>query len=229
MSSFSERFKRARERAGLSVADIAARCGVSGQAVYNWENGSAPRSADRMKKLADVLGVPQSWLAFGQGELPPSPVHSFSPGDTPPEGFVAIPEYKVTFAAGSENGEPTWEETHETEETWYRSSFFKRHGIDPRRCRRVRVVGDSMEPFLFAGDRVLIEEEPDPSSVAIEDGAVYVINLEGDCRIKRLARIKGGIRVISDNAEKYPPEDYVGDEADRIRIYGRVYEVSRMI
>ena len=216
------------KKKGITQRELAARMKLTPSAVNQWMTGRSTLTLDRARELAVILGVP--FLTLISEDQPGGEVHAFVPGEEePPEGFVSIPEYKVTFAAGGTNGEPTWEDVHDAEEAWYRESFFKRHRIDASRCKRVRVVGDSMAPTLVSGDRVLIEEERDPSSVSIEDGAIYVINLDGDCRIKRLARIKDGIRVISDNAEKYPPEDYVGEDADRIRIYGRVYEVNRMM
>ena len=39
--SFAKRFEEARERAGLSVASLSKRLGVSPQSVYLWQQGSA--------------------------------------------------------------------------------------------------------------------------------------------------------------------------------------------
>lgn len=68
MNSFSERFKQARERSGLSLAKIAERVGVSTQAVWNYENrpdGSV--STELLFPVADALGVDARWLATGHG------------------------------------------------------------------------------------------------------------------------------------------------------------------
>lgn len=56
---------------------------------------------------------------------------------------------------------------------------------------------------------------------------VYVISIDGARKIKRLSTLKDGVRIISDNESRYPAEDFRGDECDRVRIYGRVIEVTR--
>lgn len=229
--TFAERLNVCMLKKGLNSTELGKRVGVARQTVSFWKSGRNLPSRALIPQIAELLDTSAEWLLSGKESNGPE-VRAFLPGEkTPPPGFVSVPEYRVTFAAGGPNGEPTWEEVHEAEESWYRASFFERRGIRPERCKRVRVTGDSMEPFLFSGDRVLIEEELShrPGDVKIEDGAIYVVNIEGDCRVKRLAKIKNGIRVISDNAEKYPPEDYVNEEADRILIYGRVHEVCRSL
>ena len=87
-----------------------------------------------------------------------------------------------------------------------------------------------MEPSICSGDRVLWVMEPDPQvgCVSITDGAVYVISVGGEMRVKRLANTKDGIIIKSDNPE-YPPEKYLREECDQVRIYGRVIEVTRSI
>ena len=47
----------ARERAGISQDDLAAKMKVSRQTVSRWETGSARPSADNLAKLSQLLGV----------------------------------------------------------------------------------------------------------------------------------------------------------------------------
>lgn len=47
----AERFRRARERAGLSKAACAVRLGVSRQAIQNFERGSWPISPARLAEV----------------------------------------------------------------------------------------------------------------------------------------------------------------------------------
>lgn len=65
-------------------------------------------------------------------------------------------------------------------------------------------------------------------SVRIDDVCIYVLCIEGTCKIKRLSRIKNGLMVISDNP-KYAPETYTGEECNRIFVYGRVLEINRSL
>jgi len=70
VNTFAKRFKLAREHAGLSLAKVSERIGVSTQAAWNYENrpdGSV--SVDLLFPLADALGVEARWLATGDGEM----------------------------------------------------------------------------------------------------------------------------------------------------------------
>ena len=108
--------------------------------------------------------------------------------------------------------------------------FFQQRHLNPDHCKRAKVTGDSMEPFIYGGDTVLFSEvaDPRPACVTICDGKIYVLSVDGKLKIKRLASIKDGISVRSDNLD-YKPEDYTGDELSRLRIYGQVLEVSRSL
>ncbi|WP_279005947.1 helix-turn-helix domain-containing protein, partial [Sutterella wadsworthensis] len=68
MSNFANRFKQARINAGVSIASIAKEMGISVQSVYGWAEGSIPK-AERIERLAELLGVSLQWLAFGEGEI----------------------------------------------------------------------------------------------------------------------------------------------------------------
>lgn len=91
-------------------------------------------------------------------------------------------------------------------------------GATPGRLVVLPVEGDSMEPTLSAGDRVLV----DLDSRAPKDGAIYVLD-EGFGPIVKRARYLAGtdpleIEIISDNPRLSP----IRRPADSIRIVGRV-------
>ena len=78
----------------------------------------------------------------------------------------------------------------------------------------VRIVGDSMEPTLHAGDIVLI----DHTKNYISGNSIYAISIDDEIFIKRLQLIsKTQIQVISDN-NKYPP--YI-THPDNLKINGK--------
>ena len=230
-SSVTERIKSLIDRkSGKTQAALARYCGVSTSAVSQWLSGGGI-DEENVLKSARFFGVSYEWLKTGAGARGDGSVCSFVPGeDSPPAGFVAISEYRLRLGCGEHSGIPEWEEVHDTEDAWYRESFFRKKGVSPDRCRRAKVNGDSMEPSICSGDRVLWVMEPDPQvgCVSITDGAVYVISVGGEMRVKRLANTKDGIIIKSDNPE-YPPEKYLREECDQVRIYGRVIEVTRSI
>ncbi len=70
MITFSDRFKRARERSGLSQVKLAEQIGVSTQAVWNYENRpDGGVAVDLLFPIADLLNVEARWLATGDGVM----------------------------------------------------------------------------------------------------------------------------------------------------------------
>lgn len=227
MNSITERIKsRLDKDKGLTQAGLARFCKVSSAAVSHWMKGEGIDYRNILK-IAEYLNVSPKWLETGEGEI-----KTYCAGEEePPTGVIAIPEYELRFTAGG-NGtnEPEWEAVHTSRPVWYEIADLQKYGVRPESCRRARVTGESMEPTLCSGDRVLWAEEPDPrfGNVRIDDGCIYVLCIEGTCKIKRLSRIKNGLMVISDNP-KYSPETYIGEECNQIYIYGRVLEINRSL
>ena len=225
MSDIAERIKSRLDRSrGLTQASLARFCGVSTGAVSQWISGGGIDQRN-IAKIAQFLEVSPKWLQTGEGEIKTYCGNE----ETPPAGVIAIPEYELRFSAGGNGAdEPEWEVVNSSRPVWYDIAELRQYGVNPERCKRARVTGDSMEPTLSAGDIVLWAEEVDSrvGCVHILDGCIYVMSIEGTCKIKRLSRIKGGISVISDNP-RYSIEIYKGDECDNIRIYGRVLEFKR--
>ena len=78
--------------------------------------------------------------------------------------------------------------------------FLKDIGANIDKTERIFAHGDSMEPTIQGGDRLLV----DLSKKDIHDGKVYCIRFEGELYAKRLQLLPPNIvRVISDNYQKY--------------------------
>ena len=69
----SYRFREAREKAGLSAAEVGRRIGVSQPAVTQWETGSKVPSVEMLCKLADLYCVPTDYL-LGR-DIPVESIH----------------------------------------------------------------------------------------------------------------------------------------------------------
>ena len=54
---FAERLRTLREKAGLSVEELAEKTGVSIATLYSWENASRSPVNDDMLKVAETLGI----------------------------------------------------------------------------------------------------------------------------------------------------------------------------
>ncbi|RYH02824.1 S24 family peptidase [Salipiger sp. IMCC34102] len=74
-----------------------------------------------------------------------------------------------------------------------------------------------VSPLIRDGDLILLNQHRGD----LVSGEVYgLVDTEGDVRVKRLAKIEGGLLLQSDNTD-HPPETRSGEDANRIRIIGR--------
>lgn len=214
--------------AGLTQAALARFCDVSTAAVAKWCN-QGMISPYNLIQAAKFFNVSSDWLATGQGAKEISArVRSCLPTEEKaPPGVVTIPVYKLVLSAGPGH-EPDWEELTDCEPMWFPKTFFIEKRVNPDVCKVAEVIGDSMEPTLSRGDKLLWAEERDrrPATVPIIDGHIYVLAVDGQYKVKRLRKIKDGLLVSSDNPA-YPPERYIKEECDRIQIFGRALHASR--
>ena len=86
----------------------------------------------------------------------------------------------------------------------------------------LRVDGDSMQPKICEGDRVLVHIQP-----SIDSGryAVVVIDNENGV-VKKVEYTANSITLISENPY-YPPRKFIGAEVQRISVIGLVTKVVR--
>ena len=142
--------------------------------------------------------------------------------DKLPAGFVQIPEYKICFGAG-EAEEPTYEEIQDCVPAYFRSSFFSDRGINPKNCRRFKVIGDSMIPLINSGDYITVDCTPKDY---LENNQIYALVFDHSLRVKRLIKSFKTLTIRSDNPI-YPDEVLTLEEAAQmIHIIGKVIERS---
>ena len=68
MATLSERITEAIDSSGISVADVAAACGISPQAVYDWMNSSTKElMGENLVELAAITGFEARWIAKESG------------------------------------------------------------------------------------------------------------------------------------------------------------------
>ncbi|WP_299142155.1 S24 family peptidase [uncultured Vibrio sp.] len=167
------------------------------------------------KELAEFLGIApnsiQSWRVRGK-----IPGHIYDRLNITPQGeVISLRLYDVAASAGT-GSLVEYEPSREIELS---ESLRRILGItNPINARLLHVQGDSMIPTLQDGSLIAIESIDN----FINDG-IYVFNWDEELFIKRLQRIKEGVRVMSDN-NKYEPWEITKDEMqDRdFAILGRV-------
>lgn len=175
------------------------------------------------RKLEELAGLPPLYFDQAAGaEAPNTGIRVLHPDDPLPEDVVLVPEWRIEFAAG--NGrQAVFEIVEETEPANYRLSWFQKERINPAHVRRVRVTGDSQEPFLYDGDVVLINLD----ETQVVDAKLYAIRYDDDLRIKFLFKKLDGTLILRSVNAAYPDEEVSPDLAnEHISIIGRVRDKS---
>lgn len=165
---------------------------------------------DRLPVQSDdltKLGV--STLRPFSGEVPGSSPDIDTSAGAGPGGLPApsvLPSGEVVYSADAVRGEILMPD--------YLLSEFTR--AKAPRVHWIKVRGDSMEPTLLPGERVMV----DTTDQKFGQGGVFVIrDPDGEILVKRLRKLKDGeIELVSDNP-KQPPMVH---RADEIGILGRV-------
>ena len=146
------------------------------------QRGSPRRLADDdIVTLADHFGVEASLLG----------------GAAPAGDLVAIPYLSVRASAGrglSAEGEAVIR----TEP--FARSLLRDAGIAPADASMIAAEGESMEPTILSGDRLLV----DRAERMVRDGSIYVVRYDQALSVKRLERDGAALRLVSDNPA-FPP------------------------
>jgi len=218
----SSRLRLAVGRAGGNKA-VAERSGIPLSTLTTYLAGRDMK-AMAAAKLAKTCGVSLDWLLIGADGANSLPQMSQSQTIAAPAmpDVVEIPYYDVEASAGfgrlATNAPPP-------EKFPLARRIFADLGISPAHTIIIRVAGDSMEPTLKSGDRIIVST----ARGGMLDGINVMVSY-GQLMVKRLATTPTGmISVISDNKE-YRSEDvsitkfHFGppEHDDQISIIGRV-------
>lgn len=171
-------------------------------------------SATRLQRLAEVLGCTLAYLTGETDALVDGAAStSFD--------LVSINEHDVRLSAGP----GALIETEDVRNVWRAPRAFIQTelGVNPANLTMVQVHGDSMEPTLRSGDRVIIDHSDTnparPGIYAIWDGDATVV--------KRLERVPYSdppmIVLISDNPNHNPYTVH----AELVNVIGRVVWYGR--
>lgn len=223
LSTVGKRIKFALTHAGKSQADLSKYVGIKTATVSQWCSDKVKAlKSDNALKVSRFLGVNYDWLVTGRGAPFGENVESV-PDDVIPEGYVQIKEYALKCSAGA-GTTPTFDEINETKPVTYQQSFFRSLGVNPLKCKRFTVDGDSMVPTLYPEDKILVNTA---DNYEIENNKVYAIVIRDEVRVKRLIRkINGDVVIRSDN-HAYPDEVIEHDDENvYFAIIGRVIEKS---
>ncbi|MDT8327337.1 MAG: helix-turn-helix domain-containing protein [Roseovarius sp.] len=80
-TTFGDRVAGARERTGMTQAEMAKRLGVKLKTLKGWEDDLSEPRANKLSMMAGLLNVSLLWLLSGEGEGPDGPAS----GDLSPD------------------------------------------------------------------------------------------------------------------------------------------------
>lgn len=211
--------------AQINGKELSVITGLTTAAISQYKTGKIlTLNAMAAQKIADALGVNVEWLVTGEGNMIKPNIISLDNADSDklPAGFVQIPEYKICFGAG-EAEEPTYEEIQDCVPAYFRSTFFSDRGINPKNCKRFKVIGDSMIPLINDGDYITVDCTPKDY---IENNQIYALVFDHSLRIKRLIKSFKSLTIRSDNPIYSDEVLTLEEAAQMIHIIGKVIERS---
>ena len=214
MKTLADRLKSAREKAGLSQAQLGEKIGLSQQSVAKIENGETQQPR-KIKEIAFALGVTQRWLQLGADgsrrseEIESNAVRSIAEHDC--ENKYRIEVLDLTLSAG-----PGAYMLSEFVEVLAAIEFTTEHAralFGSRQSNDVKVMtidGDSMYPTIKSGDRLFF----DVSVREFKTDGVYAFVYGKTFHVKRLQMQGVKLAVLSDNPhlEKWFIEEGTEDQ-----------------
>lgn len=198
-----------------SKSAFAKRCGFSVGALATYLNGSMP-AADKAMRIADICDVRLEWLIVGEGPKEPE-------GGSP-EGVSVVPRYDVSLATGHGS---FVERAPLLDHIPFTDAFLRRKlgrsSTDGLVMLDAR--GDSMEPTIEDGDLVMVDMHDD----RLREGLIAFV-LDDAAYLKRIRPLfEGGVEIISDNSDVYPPQRLDQEQMNRLQMIGRVRWVGKVI
>lgn len=129
--------------------------------------------------------------------------------------FARIPRYEAQLAAGpgAQNGDNL-----PISSLAFRVDWLSKIGVNPKHCCIVNVVGDSMEPTLYDGDLVMIDQQVRQFR---SNRLFAFVNADGDAQVKRVTVHPEALALNSDN-RNYEPQLLSKVDADQLTVIGQV-------
>ena len=185
---FKEKLSNEMSLKDINISQLAKQTGISNSTISSIFNKDASPSVDNASKIATALGVSLEYLATGKKSTP-AELASVVSKDT-----LNIPFYgdvPVSAGGGSVAMNEGITEYLPFNKSWVKQKIGISEGL-----RAFPVTGDSMYPTYRSGDTVVCVD----TDGEFKGDAIYIISLDGDIMIKRLAKSPQGIlHIISDN------------------------------
>jgi repressor LexA len=200
---FAYNLKTNIEQRGLTVKEWAKRIGVAYTTAIDWVNAKTYPRIEKIDKIADYFGVDKSDL--------------IEPKTNKPSNLIPIKKlewHRIPVIGTIACGDPIDAEQNIVD-------YLELPGHLPDGAFALICEGDSMEPGLQDGDRVVIEPTPN-----VEDGEVAAVLVDGDTKatLKKVRHVGDTIWLMPTNPAYSP---IVLDKDHPGRILGKKIQMIR--
>ncbi|MBF0408123.1 MAG: helix-turn-helix domain-containing protein [Candidatus Riflebacteria bacterium] len=189
----------------FSQSELARQMGVARSTISQYVLGKTEPNFETIKKIASFFDVQPGYFLDDDPDVP--------------EGWVKVPVIGRVPAGIA----------IEAIEEFEGEMLVPAHEYKPGQTFGLRVVGDSMEPSILAGDCVIVDRLNKPDN---GDVVVCRVNCYGEVTLKRFFQEKNIITLRPDN-NRYPPitiiikESCVEESDNDIHILGKVTLLTR--
>lgn len=223
---FGELLKNLREAAELNKKDLGSKSGVSGEYISMLESGATkPPPTETVELLVRALGV----SGKDASKLKNLALIERTPEDTryivqkalggKESQIIEVPDEEASFTKVPLLGScPASSKMWVADEVdgWY---FFPRVLIGEKRVYLLKVVGDSMNRVIQAGDIVMVDADAEP-----KQGAIVVVCSDSEYTMKRFSMVGNKI-LLSPDSSNPDQRSLIVDKKSDVQIRGVVRSI----
>lgn len=193
----NKRLTEVREYLGFGKSEFANKLGLKPYNIRDMESGKQKIGADLASKIEENFSISGWWLLTGKGSMKMGR-EALSQSREDAVQINVFEDVAASAGYGNANYEPVASDTVSFGREFLREIMRVRSF---ERLDIIRVVGDSMLPFIRDGEYVLVERGSDPKS-----GDTVIARVDDELYIKRIYKqpFSNVLRLESDNGE-YPP------------------------
>lgn len=219
---FGERLVEARESLGFNQSDFADKIVLAPQSLARYEKNKVKPSVDFLTKLTDMFNINSNWLLTGRGSILIDQLNHLPVAqEKHPEDnnhTVSLNYYPDIVAAA---GYGAINESNVRPQIMKFDRRFLEEFLNVRRFDKldvIKVIGDSMEPYIHDGEIVLVERHHEA-----RNGETVIANVNGHIYVKRFHTDPFGkwVKLISEN-HIYGSLELEGEELEHFSIIGIV-------
>ncbi len=222
---FADRLRELAADSGLNIKDFCADIGVSYRTVQNYLAEKSTPNGQFLTLINEKTGASPNWLLLGK-----APKYVSSEGqEMGGENLTMaqshdefVPFHRLSVEASAGHGSLVQDENSVGYYS-FKKDWLERRGLKPGNLSVISVSGDSMEPDLYDGDLIVVDQ----SQTDLRDSNIYAVRFDAGLYVKRIQRAPGGRVMLLSRNQNYSElvvDDSMIDDLDNgsFQIIGRV-------